>query len=55
MHKKPANAAASKEALAFFNWAFTNGDAAAEALDYVPISDEEVNRIKNTIWTTIKH
>jgi len=54
MHKNPNDPAASKEALEFFNWAFTNGDAAAEALDYVPISDEDVARIKNTIWNQIK-
>ena len=31
---KPAN---GKEALAFFDWAYKNGDAAAQQLDYVPM------------------
>jgi len=55
MHKNPANKANTKAALDFFDWAYTNGDAAAEALDYVPISDEEVNKIKSTIWSQIKN
>ena len=54
MHKNTNDPAASKAALDFFSWAFTNGDAAAEALDYVPISDEEVNKIKIDIWSQIK-
>jgi phosphate transport system substrate-binding protein len=40
MHKtqdKPAQALAS---LAFFSWAYRNGDALAEGLDYVPMPDE---------------
>ena len=54
MHKNTNDPAASKAALDFFSWAFTNGDAAAEALDYVTISDEEVNKIKIDIWSQIK-
>jgi phosphate transport system substrate-binding protein len=54
MHKNPNDPAASKATLEFFSWAFANGDATAEALDYVPISDEDVARIKNTIWNQIK-
>lgn len=55
MHKNPANKANTKAALDFFDWAYANGDAAAEALDYVPISDEEVNKIKSTIWSQINY
>jgi phosphate transport system substrate-binding protein len=39
VHKKPANEAATKEALKFFQWAFKNGDAAAASLDYVSFPD----------------
>lgn len=39
VHKKPANEAATKEALKFFQWAFKNGDAAAASLDYVAFPD----------------
>ena len=37
MHKQPADAAASAEALKFFNWAYAKGGEAAKALDYVPL------------------
>ena len=39
MHKvqdKPVNASNS---LKFFDWAYTNGDKAADDLDYVPLPD----------------
>jgi phosphate transport system substrate-binding protein len=41
--KKPANA---KEAIAFFNWVYANGDASAEKLGYVPLPAELVTQIK---------
>jgi phosphate transport system substrate-binding protein len=34
---KPGDAAASKTALTFFDWAFNNGDKAADELDYVAL------------------
>ena len=34
---KPGDAAASKTAITFFDWAFTNGDKAADDLDYVSL------------------
>ena len=34
---KPSDAAASKTALTFFDWAFSNGDKAADDLDYVAL------------------
>ena len=37
VHVKPDNAAASKTALTFFDWAFGNGDKAADDLDYVAL------------------
>ena len=37
VHLKPGDAAASKTALTFFDWAFNNGDKAADDLDYVAL------------------
>jgi len=37
VHVKPGDAAASKTALTFFDWAFNNGDKAADDLDYVAL------------------
>lgn len=45
MYKKPVNEAAQKEAFNFFRWAFEKGDNIADELDYVPISNEEKNKI----------
>ena len=37
VYKSQTNAANGKEVLSFFDWAYKNGDAAAVALDYVPM------------------
>ena len=37
VHKKQTSAAGRHDVLAFFDWAYKNGDAAAAALDYVPL------------------
>ena len=50
MYKKPKDAARSKNAREFFQWAYANGDAQAEALHYVPLPDSLVNQIQ-TYWT----
>lgn len=53
MHKlqdKPANAAA---ALAFFNWAYRDGDKMAADLDYVPMPDSVKPAILK-VWAEIK-
>ena len=52
MHKKSKDAAAAKEALKFFEWAYANGDKAAEELDYVPLPDNVVALIKKS-WVDI--
>jgi phosphate transport system substrate-binding protein len=39
MHSKQANAQTGHDVLAFFDWAYKNGDAAAETLDYVPLPE----------------
>ena len=47
---KPANGAA---ALKFFDWAYSNGDAAAGSLDYVPMP-AEVKTVIRKSWSNIK-
>jgi len=37
MHKKQDKPEAGKEVLAFFDWAYKNGDAAASQMDFVPL------------------
>jgi phosphate transport system substrate-binding protein len=46
MQRKPKDAARAKEALAFFRWAYANGDAQAKALDYVPLPDALVKQVE---------
>jgi phosphate transport system substrate-binding protein len=55
MYTEPKDTSASREAIAFFNWAFENGNKTAESLDYIPMPANVVREIKNTIWLTIKH
>ena len=52
MHKKPADASASKEALKFFAWAYDKGGDMAASLDYVPMPKNVVEMIKKE-WTKI--
>ncbi len=37
VYKKQDKAETGREVLSFFDWAYKNGDAAASALDYVPL------------------
>ncbi len=46
MHKKPKNAAGARNAKAFFQWVYANGDAQARQLDYVPLPDALVKQIE---------
>jgi phosphate transport system substrate-binding protein len=46
MHKQPADAAASLEALKFFAWAYAKGGKMAEDLDYVPLPAQVTDQIK---------
>ena len=46
MQRKPKDAARSKEALAFFRWAYANGDAQAKALDNVPLPEALVQQVQ---------
>ena len=44
---KPEDTAKSKAALLFFDWAFSNGDKAADDLDYVALPTAVKNHIRN--------
>jgi phosphate transport system substrate-binding protein len=46
MYKKPKNPQRSKEALAFFDWVYRNGDTSAEALGYVALPEDLTTQIK---------
>ena len=46
MHKQPKDARRSADALAFFKWAFENGQAQANELHYVPLPAELVAQIE---------
>jgi phosphate transport system substrate-binding protein len=37
VHKNPTDAARTANVLRFFDWAYKNGDATANGLDYVPL------------------
>ena len=52
MHSKQTNAQAGHDSLAFFDWAYKNGDAAAAALDYVTFPDAVKTLVRKS-WKTI--
>jgi phosphate transport system substrate-binding protein len=54
MYKKPEKMAESAEALKFFAWAYTKGDAMADSLDYVPMPQNVVNDIMKMWAAEIK-
>ena len=49
MYKKPANVAASNDALKFFSWAYDKGDKMAQDLDYIPMPDKVVGLVEK-MW-----
>jgi phosphate transport system substrate-binding protein len=49
MYKKPANVAASNDALQFFKWAYEKGDKMAQDLDYIPMPDN-VKKLVGAMW-----
>jgi phosphate transport system substrate-binding protein len=53
LHKTQENAAEGAAVLKFFDWVFTNGDASAKALDYVPMP-ESVKTLVRSQWADIK-
>ena len=52
MHTKQANAQTGHDVLAFFDWAYKNGDATAASLDYVPLP-ENVKALVRKSWSKI--
>jgi phosphate transport system substrate-binding protein len=54
MHKEPADKAASAEAVKFFKWALANGGKMAEELDYIPMPENVVKLIDQTLSSDIK-
>jgi phosphate transport system substrate-binding protein len=54
IHKQPQDAAIAAEALKFFDWAYKNGNQAAEALDYVPMPASVVSLIRKSWGAEIK-
>jgi phosphate transport system substrate-binding protein len=53
VHKQQADAAKGKSVLAFFDWAYKNGDAAAGELHYVPLP-AAVKDMVRAQWADIK-
>jgi phosphate transport system substrate-binding protein len=51
MYKKPDDSAASKEALKFFDWAYSKGDEMAGELDYIPMPDSVVTDVQG-VWAS---
>jgi len=47
VHIKPEDTVKSKAALTFFDWAFSNGDKAADDLDYVALPTSVKNKIRS--------
>ncbi len=52
MHKQQANAQAGHDVLAFYDWAYKNGNPAAASLDYVALPDS-VKAVIRKSWSTI--
>jgi phosphate transport system substrate-binding protein len=53
MHKVPVDAEASKGALAFVDWAYRTGGGMALELDYIPLPEGVVERVREA-WKSIK-
>jgi len=53
MYRQPQDVKASNEVLKFFDWAWRNGRAMAEELDYVPLPDSLTNQIRTRVWNQI--
>ena len=54
MYKTQDKPASASNALKFFDWAFTNGDKAADELDYVPLPDSVKALVRKQWETQIK-
>lgn len=49
--KDPQDAERSRAVMRFFDWAYRNGDASAERLDYVPLPENVKTRVREA-WAT---
>ncbi|SRR6266568_5451188 len=54
MHKMQSDPTKAKEVLKFFEWAYTNGDAMALELDYIPMPDDVVAPVQSAWKSQIK-
>jgi phosphate transport system substrate-binding protein len=54
VYKQPADAVRGKSVLQFFDWAYKNGDAAASALDYVPLPGSVKDMVRKQWAENIK-
>jgi phosphate transport system substrate-binding protein len=54
MPTEPEDAEAAAAALKFFDWAYANGDGMAKELDYIPMPDSVVSKVKSSVWSQIK-
>ncbi len=52
VHSKQTNAQTGHDVLAFFDWAYKNGNPAAESLDYVPLP-ETVKALVRKSWSKV--
>jgi phosphate transport system substrate-binding protein len=53
VHKSQGDAAKGKAVLQFFDWAYKGGDAAAKALDYVPLPAKVKDLVRGQ-WAAVK-
>ncbi len=55
VYKTPQDAAATAEALKFFDWAYHNGGQMAESLDYVPMPKNVVEQVEQYWTKNVQH
>ncbi len=53
MYKQQDNAAAGADVLKFFDWAYKNGDAAADELAYVPLPAGVKAAVRKAAWSQV--
>ena len=54
MPVEPEDKDAAASALQFFDWAYGNGDDMAKGLDYIPMPETVVAKVKASVWSQIK-
>jgi len=53
VHKDQSDAGRAQAMLDFFNWAYENGAASAESLNYVPIPQNVYDLVKSDVWSGV--